>query len=121
MISQILIASGLALSPAPVHYADIGERPLSLESRTLLRCAAAFALVAKAQEEGEEASQKWPELGARGREFFVRALAQVMDDTGYDREGIARAAGVEADEIQKSGDLDKIMPACLLLLENSGT
>jgi len=121
MISQILIATSIAVAPVPVDSTETEETKLSLENRSLLRCAAAFALVARAQEDGEESALKWPELGDRGREFFVRAMAQVMDQTGYDREGIARVAGVEAQQIQESGDLDKMMPACLVMLENSGT
>ena len=120
MISHILIAIGIAAAPLPAVSAESEETNLSLENRSLLRCAAAFALVARAQQDGQESALKWPELGDRGREFFVRALAQVMDQTGYDREGLARAAGVEAQQIQESGELDNMMPACLVMLENSG-
>lgn len=115
-----MIAASIAMSPAPAQAADNGEASLSLENRTLLRCAAAFALLSRAQEAGEEASQKWPELGDRGREFFVRALAQVMDQSAMGREEISQATGDEAQKIQQTGELDKIMPACLLMLENSG-
>ena len=120
MILSLLLTVAVATSPLPASYSDTDEASLSLENKSLLRCAAAFALVARSQEAGEESSHKWPELGERGREFFVRALAQVMDETGYDREGITRAAGAQAREIQQSGDLDKIMPVCLVMLENSG-
>ena len=121
MISHILIAAGIAVAPVPADSAEAEETKLSLENRSLLRCAAAFALVVRAQKDGEESALKWPELGERGREFFVRALAQVMDQTGYDREGLARVTGVEAQQIRDSGELDKMMPACLVMLENSGT
>lgn len=121
MIFHILIAVSTAVAPLPAVTAESGETNLSLENRSLLRCAAAFALVTRAQKDGQESAMKWPELGDRGREFFVRAMAQVMDQTGYDREGIARVAGVEAQQIQDSGELDKMMPACLVMLENSGT
>jgi hypothetical protein len=121
MIALILIAAGIATAPVPGDAAGNEATPISLESRALLRCAAAFALIANDQEGGIENARNWPELGDRGREFFVRALAQVMDQTGFDREGIARAAGAEAEEIRRSGNLDKIMPACLVMLEESGT
>jgi hypothetical protein len=85
-----------------------------------LRCAAAFAVVANAQASGDASAQQWPALGTRGREFFVRALAQLMDETGLDRDGIALLAGLEAKALRDSGDTDKIMPSCLLMLEASG-
>lgn len=119
MFTQILLAASIAASPVSPIAADDQASGISLEDRGLLRCAAAFAIIARAQEGGDEAARKWPEVGERGREFFVRALAQVMENTGLDREGISRAAGVAAQKIQESGELDKIMPACLVMLEAS--
>ncbi|MFN7157444.1 MAG: hypothetical protein ACK4MR_01965, partial [Erythrobacter cryptus] len=58
---------------------------LAPDQRALLRCAAAFALVAEGQARGAEEALRWPALEGRGREFFVRALAQVMDEAGLDR------------------------------------
>jgi hypothetical protein len=107
-----LFAAALALQAAPAQPA-----PLSQENRALLRCAAAFALVARSQAQGDAAANEWPDLTTRGREFFVRALAQLMDETGRDRDAIAKLANAEAQDLNTSGDVPKIMPSCLLLLE----
>lgn len=108
-----LIAALLAAQPAPAPA-------LSQESRALLRCSAAFALVSRRQANGDPTAQRWPALEVRGREFFVRSLAQLMDQTGLDRDGIAWLAGAEAKALQDSGEADKVMPSCLVMLESSG-
>lgn len=114
-----LLAAALALQAAPEP--TVAEpAPLSQENRALLRCAAAFALVARDQAAGDSQATQWPDLSLRGREFFVRAMAQVMDATGRDRAGIAALANAEAQALTASGDVPKIMPTCLLMLEASG-
>ena len=82
-----------------------------------LRCAAAFALVAQGQATGDAAAKAWPDLSMRGREFFVRAMARLMDETGRDRTGIAALVNAEAQALTTSGELQKVMPSCLLMLE----
>jgi len=114
-----LLAAALALQSSPGAAAP-EPAPLSQENRALLRCAAAFALVANAQGNGDRVAQQWPALGARGREFFVRAMAQVMDASGLDRAGIAQLAGKEAEALKASGEIGKVMPSCLLMLEAAG-
>lgn len=112
---QPLIAAALALQAAPAEPAALPQ-----DSRALLRCAAAFALVARGQAEGDAEAKAWPDLAIRGREFFVRALAQLMDETGRDRAAIAALANSEAQALTASGDVSRIMPSCLLMLEATG-
>ena len=45
------------------------------------------------------------------------ALAQLMDETGRDRTAIAALAQTEAQALTANGDVAKIMPSCLLMLE----
>jgi len=109
-----LIASTLVFAqaaPAP---------ELTLQQRTSLRCAAAFALVAEGQANGNEAAKAYPELGQRGKEFFVRASAQVMDETGLTRAQIGAILSQEAQAMWDDGTLADVMPGCLLLLDASG-
>lgn len=108
-----LFAALLAAQPAPAPT-------LSQESRALLRCSAAFAIVSRRQANGDPTAQRWPALETRGREFFVRALAQLMDQTGLDRDGIALLAGMEAKTLQDNGETEKLMPSCLVMLDSSG-
>ncbi len=119
-----LLAAALALQPATVAPSATPPTDqaavLSQENRALLRCAAAFALVSHGQANGDAAARQWPDLGARGREFFVRALAQLMDATGSDRTAIAERAAAEARALSASGEVATIMPSCLVMLESSG-
>jgi hypothetical protein len=109
-----VLSAALALQPTSVAPEPA---PLSQENRALLRCAAAFALVARGQTAGDAAARDWPDLTTRGREFFVRAMAQLMDETGRDRTAIAALAQTEAQALTANGDVAKIMPSCLLMLE----
>jgi hypothetical protein len=111
-----MLSGALALQSAPAPTAP-EPAPLSQENRALLRCAAAFALVAQGQAAGDPQAKAWPDLTLRGREFFVRALAQLMDATGRDRAGIAALANSEAQALAASGEVHKVMPSCLLMLE----
>ena len=114
MLTPIL-AAALALQAAPAAPPN-----LSQEDRALLRCSAAFALVAEGQAKGNAAAKKWPPVEVRGREFFVRALARLMDETGLDRDGISQLVGAEAQAIWDNGEVEKVMPACLVMLDASG-
>ncbi|MEL6876816.1 MAG: hypothetical protein AAGL68_01800 [Pseudomonadota bacterium] len=107
-----------ATSPAPP--AQEAEAQLTSENRAVLRCSAAFALVSHGQANGNEDAKKWPELTTRGREFFVRALAGIMDDTGLDREGVSQLVSAEAQRLWDEGSINDVMPACLMMLETSG-
>jgi hypothetical protein len=125
MITSILAAALVAASPvspsaSPSVSPSSEPQSLSQSHRALLRCSAAFALVSHQQAAGDAQARKWPDLGERGREFFVRALAQLMDETGMDRETIAAAARAEAGELATRGDTGKVMPGCLMMLEASG-
>ncbi|MDP5102356.1 MAG: hypothetical protein NWP98_00335 [Erythrobacter sp.] len=120
-----LIAALLSAQAAPAGSAAPTPIPdatpvLSQESRALLRCSAAFALVSRRQADGDPAALRWPVLEIRGREFFVRSLAQLMDKTGLDRGSVAMLAQAEAAALQTSGESDTVMPACLVMLESSG-
>lgn len=109
-----VLSAALALQSAA---APAEPAPLSQENRAMLRCAAAFALVARGQAEGDAAARQWPDVATRGREFFVRALAQLMDETGRDRAGITALAQTEAQALTANDDVAKIMPSCLSMLE----
>jgi len=107
-----------AQNPAP----QTPSKPVQLtqENKAAIRCSAAFAMIAHGQSTGNEAAQKWPDLGARGREFFVVALAQLMDEMRLDREGVSELVAAEARRLLDTGEVDQVMPACLLMLEASG-
>ena len=105
-----LLATPLAAQPTP----------LSLEHRMLLRCSAAFALVAARQDAGDAEALAYPPLKERGREFFVRASAKVMDEAKLDRAALAEAMRSEAEAMVDAPSLDQIMPPCLDALTAAG-
>lgn len=100
----------LAQAPEPA--------PLNLQQASALKCSAAFALGAAAQARGE--GRQWPALAARGREYFVRASAQIMDETGWSRDLVALKLADQAKALGTPGALTAAMPPCLLLLDASG-
>ncbi len=120
MITAILGVLMSAQAPAAAPTA-VGEPvKLSMEAQAALRCSAAFALVSYGQAHGEESAAKWPDLDTRGREYFVRVMAQLIDETGRDRDQVAALAQAEAQRLLDAGEVDRVMPACLTMLENSG-
>ncbi|OCC22874.1 hypothetical protein MB02_13940 [Croceicoccus estronivorus] len=96
------------------------SEPLTPAQQFKLRCAAAFAQVAAGQARGDAALADYPPLAERGREYFVRASAQVMNAAGMTREELQSALQEQAAALAEPGRLDAMMPACLASLEASG-
>lgn len=114
---RLLAFLALVAIPAPtLAAAQEAPPPLSLEQRMLVRCSAAFAIVARGQETGDAAVRGYPDLRLRGREFFVQASARVMDEAGLGRDAVAAALAAEARDIRDRSSLAQVMPACLPLL-----
>ena len=122
ILHAILAALIAAQSPGTSVAVDSTPLPpsLSQQNRAVIRCSAAFAMVAHGQNAGNQAAQQWPDVGRRGREFFVVSLAQLMDETGLDRAGVARLVQAEAQRLWDSDEVDAVMPACLLMLQSAG-
>lgn len=98
---------------------DTVRPAISAQDRAALRCSAAFALVGARQSQ-QPGQSEWPEISKRGREFFVVSLAGIMEERGLDRPAIEREVRIEAENLVKRGEVDKIMPACLLMLQAAG-
>ncbi|QSB45953.1 hypothetical protein EB810_00970 [Altererythrobacter sp. FM1] len=107
------------MAQAPSHTSDTAPQvKLSLQQNAAVRCSAAFALGAGLQKVGK--GKDWPPLAERGREFFVRASAQLMDETGMSRDAVGNLVQRKASELAEGDKLDRTMPACLLMLDSSG-
>lgn len=112
-----IAAAALAMPAA----AQVTPAPrLSLEHRMMLRCSAAFALVAYRQESNDPSVAQYPPLRERGSEYFVRASAQVMEEAGLDREGVSAALRTEAQALLRDQTLAAVMPVCLTALDQTG-
>lgn len=107
------------LMPASVAAQESAPEPprLTLDQQMLVRCSAAFALVANRQQAGEAWAQGYPtDLGERGREFFVRAVARVADETGAEPDDLVPLLRAEAEQLLDRQVLQAVMPPCLSLL-----
>lgn len=113
-----ILAAALFAAPAAAQVPAAPQ--LSLEHRMLVRCSAAFALVAHRQGTGDAAALQYPPLKERGSEFFVRASARVMDEAGLDRAAIGEALKAEAQALAGGGALSAVMPVCLTALDAAG-
>lgn len=102
---SVLIAAQLAAAPAP---------QLNAMQQGALTCSAALALdAARGDSDAPEA--------VRGREFFVRTLAQLMDETGADRGVIAALVAAEARRLTAEPQVHaSLRPVCRTMLETSG-
>ena len=114
----LIFAAALLAAPASAQVAP--ARELSLEHRMMLRCSAAFALVAHRQETGDVAMQQYPPLKERGSKYFVHASAKVMEQAGLDRPAITAALETEARTLLQGQTLAAIMPVCLSALDAAG-
>jgi len=115
-IALLVAAASLA---APAFAQPAPPPQLSLEHKMLLRCSAAFALVANRQAAGDADALQYPPLEERGREFFVRSSARVMDEAKLDRAAIEAALTVEAQSLLQAGAVRAVMPVCLSVLDAS--
>lgn len=119
MIEIFLSLAAVVQQPATPPE-EAAPPALSISAQAGVRCAAAFALVSYEQANGGPAAEKWPAIDPRGREYFVRTMARVMDETGMDREATAELARLEAQRLIEANEVDAVMPACLALLDASG-
>lgn len=94
--------------------------PLTARQSHDLRCAAAFALVAGAQQRGEAEALKLPPLALRGRRYFSAVGERIADEAGLDQAAMramltdqaksVAAAGVLGVARACLGDLDAVIP-----------
>lgn len=112
----------LAFQPAVQAQPASPPPRLSLEQETAVRCGAAFAIVASEQARGSALVRAWPPLGPRGREFFVRTGARLMDETGATRPQVQAlfgnaASALRAEPANLPGRLESLRQPCLTLLD----
>ena len=85
-------------SAAPA--ADPAGPALSAEQALSLRCSAAFAILGNEQQRGVAAAKAYPDVGKRGREFFVLSGARLMDELDLSREQLQALLRTEAETLQ---------------------
>src|SRR3569623_2136960 len=107
--ATLALAATSAFAPRPVPPSATVPQ-LTDDQRTLLHCSATFAIVSGRQHAGDKAALAFPDVTARGREYFVRALVELLDQAHLDHDTVARMVQAEAAQLQDSPDLLKGMP-----------
>ncbi|MBO9519174.1 MAG: hypothetical protein J7493_14005 [Porphyrobacter sp.] len=113
---------------APAAAQQPPRPTLSLEQQMMVRCSAAFAIVAGDQARSVPSANAYPPMAQRGREFFVRSNARLMDELHLTREQVQGMMNAEAKTLQTraaeaanpAAYLDSVMKPCLSVLEASG-
>ncbi|MEM7779289.1 MAG: hypothetical protein AAF697_02735 [Pseudomonadota bacterium] len=114
------VAPLVALQTAPATAAkpsSLAEVPV--EQATAPRCGIAFAIVQGWQAVGDPRGEEWPAMEATdGREFFVQAMARLIDLYSLDQADVQRLVQVELTrhEADDGEAIQSMMPACLALL-----
>jgi hypothetical protein len=120
----LLAAAALLAAPAVAQDA----KPMTLEQAMLLRCSAAFAIIANEQARGAPGSNAYPDLRARGKKYFALAGARLMDELQLSEEQFTARMRVEVESQQKASIeaanpkayVDGVMQPCLIALNASG-
>lgn len=116
--SSKLDEDGVAETQAPI--ASLAELPLA--EATAARCAVIFASVRQWQDAGDARGLDWPDMNdADAREFFVQAMAQIMEKYALDRTTLSQLVQKEfqshlADE---GAEIEAMKSGCLLALDAS--
>lgn len=125
MIKPLLpAAASLILLASPAQSAAPAPPP-PVELGAAVRCAALFGVIAGEQARGDADAQRFPPLATRGREFFVRTGARLMDTEGLDRPAVQTRLQSEAGRLQAERTaapdpkafVDAAMQPCLTLLD----
>ena len=113
MFRFIMIAlAGLALAGAT--QPDLAR--ITPQHTRAMRCAAAFAVVAVAQAQGDAAALALPPLGIRGRLFMGQVGTQVSTEAGLSGEAVHDLLAAEAQRLGPRGALAAAAP-CLADLD----
>lgn len=116
----------LAVPLAAQDAAPPAELPaLTIQQQTNLRCGVAFGLVAGYQDRKDERGEAYPAMEPRGKEFFIRTTAKIMEDDRFTRDVVTALIGAEMAYFDNGSEdgyasIENIMPACLTLLDASG-
>jgi len=118
----------IALQTAPQASASTGPissiEELPIEQSAAPRCAVAFAIVGGWQSSGDARGSAYPDMASEGgREFFVRAMAGLMEAQGLTREAATAIIMREVRRLsteQGATQIEAMMPACLLMKRSTG-
>lgn len=124
-MNRIFAFAAFALVAMPASALRGPLPKLNLAQEAALRCSAVFGLIAYDQQRAAPGAGDYPPLVVRGREFFVRTTARLMDETGASREAVQALLKQRVDELQmgsmKSKDpkgfVGRMVTSCRPLLD----
>ena len=112
--------TGPADAPNSNKPASLADLPI--EQATAPRCGIAFGIVQGWQDQADPRGEAWPAINqGKGREFFVVAMARLIDDYNLTNEDVTRLTRAEVERLseQNGKAVSAMMPACLALLDIS--
>ena len=89
------LAALVAASALPAH----AEAPVA-DLDTAVRCGALFGIIHSEQKRGVASALEYPPLEVRGKEFFVRTAARLMDERHLTREEVGARFKAETEQRQ---------------------
>ena len=127
-MKHLLLAGILVASPLAAQDAGAPAPQLTLEQKTLLRCSAAFAVIAREQAQGVQTALAYPPLATRGKEYFVQAGARLIADHQLTHEQVEALYKTELQKLLNESYQAKdpaafvasLMQPCLMSLDGSG-
>lgn len=127
LLAAALAAQAAPESPAPAVPATneiVTIDLLPIEQAAGARCAIAFATISRWQKTGDARGNDYSDIEASGgREFFVRVMAKLMEDTGLGREDIvtlSTRALADYETPEGAARIKAMMPACELMKTAAG-
>ncbi|WP_086738643.1 hypothetical protein [Erythrobacter colymbi] len=127
LLAVALAAQAAPESPAPAVPATneiVTIDLLPIEQAAGARCAIAFATISRWQKTGDARGNDYSDIEASGgREFFVRVMAKLMEDTGLGREDIvtlSTRALADYETPEGAARIKAMMPACELMKTAAG-
>lgn len=116
---MVFLLAALTLAATPATPAAATPPSLTPQAAAL-RCGVVFAMGAKIQADGKPLAANWPPLDQRGREFFVRTAARIMEETGASRDAIQALAAAQLTSLRDDGAVAAAVPGCIVLLDAAG-
>jgi hypothetical protein len=122
LLLGLLLCAGTAPAMAIESQSALvaARAKLSRDQGVLVRCSAAFALHARLAAEGKADPALPASLAGRGKEYFVRAGAQLIDEAGLSREEVTLLMEDEISHLADPVVLAATLPGCIRSLEASG-
>jgi len=134
MILFASLAAALALQSAPDSgSANAANAPgsgepsvtsfdqLPIEQAAAPRCAVVFALVSRWQKADDPRGEDYADIEQEGgREFFVQAMARLMEQRELSREALMTLVSNEVETLGQPGGEERVaamMPACALMMD----